>query len=251
MFVPLLVLKNAFRHKLRTSLTVVGIVVAITAFGLLRTIVDAWYAGAEATSSARLVSRNAISLVFPMPLTYAQKIRQVPGRDRRVLGQLVRRRLHHRAQFLSAVRHRRRDVPRHVSGIRAEAGGEEGLPGRPPRRGRRAQAGRPVWLEGGRPDSAARDDLSRDMDVHAAGHLRRRRRQDRRDAVLLPLAIPERDGEGAIPAGAATRSASTSSRSATLRRPPPFRRTSTPRSRIRSPRRSPRPRRPSSWDSWR
>ncbi len=79
MFVPLMVLKNAFRHKLRTSLTVVGIVVAITAFGLLRTIVDAWYAGAEATSSARLVSRNAISLVFPMPLTYAQKIRQVPG----------------------------------------------------------------------------------------------------------------------------------------------------------------------------
>jgi len=75
----LMVLKNAFRHKLRTSLTVVGIIVAITAFGLLRTIVDAWYAGAEATSSARLVSRNAISLVFSMPLTYAQKIRQVPG----------------------------------------------------------------------------------------------------------------------------------------------------------------------------
>ena len=53
MFVPLLVLRNAFRHKLRTALTVVGIVVAITAFGLLRTIVDAWYAGAEASSSAR------------------------------------------------------------------------------------------------------------------------------------------------------------------------------------------------------
>jgi putative ABC transport system permease protein len=35
MFVPLLVLRNAFRHKLRTTLTVVGIIVAITAFGLL------------------------------------------------------------------------------------------------------------------------------------------------------------------------------------------------------------------------
>jgi putative ABC transport system permease protein len=79
MFVPFLVIKNALRHKLRTSLTVVGIIVAITAFGLLRTIVDAWYAGAEATSSARLVSRNAISLVFSMPLTYAQKLRQVDG----------------------------------------------------------------------------------------------------------------------------------------------------------------------------
>ena len=79
MFVLSLVIKNAFRHKLRTALTVVGIIVAITAFGLLRTIVEAWYAGAEATSSARLVTRNSISLVFPMPLTYAQKIRQVPG----------------------------------------------------------------------------------------------------------------------------------------------------------------------------
>ena len=29
MFVPLLVLRNAFRHKLRTTLTVVGIVVLL------------------------------------------------------------------------------------------------------------------------------------------------------------------------------------------------------------------------------
>ena len=79
MFLPSLVLKNAFRHKLRTTLTVVGIVVAITAFGLLRTIVDAWYAGANASSSARLVTRSSVSLVFALPLTYAQKLRQVPG----------------------------------------------------------------------------------------------------------------------------------------------------------------------------
>jgi putative ABC transport system permease protein len=79
MFVPLLVLRNAFRHKLRTTLTVVGIIVAITAFGLLRTIVDAWYAGANASSAARLVTRSSVSLVFSLPLNYAQKIRQVPG----------------------------------------------------------------------------------------------------------------------------------------------------------------------------
>jgi putative ABC transport system permease protein len=79
MFVPLLILRNAFRHKLRTILTVVGIVVAIAAFGLLRTVVDAWYAGANASSSARLITRSSVSLVFPLPLTYAQKIRQVAG----------------------------------------------------------------------------------------------------------------------------------------------------------------------------
>jgi putative ABC transport system permease protein len=78
-FVPFLILRNALRHKLRTALTLVGIVVAIVAFGLLRTIVDAWYAGAEATSSARLITRNAISLVFPLPLNYAEKLRQVQG----------------------------------------------------------------------------------------------------------------------------------------------------------------------------
>jgi putative ABC transport system permease protein len=78
-FVPLLVVRNALRHKLRTLLTVLGIVVAIVAFGLLRTVVDAWYAGANASSSTRLVTRNAVSLVFPMPITYAQKIRQVDG----------------------------------------------------------------------------------------------------------------------------------------------------------------------------
>ena len=79
MFITGLILRNALRHKLRTILTIVGIVVAICAFGLLRTIVDAWYAGVEASSAARLVTRNSISLVFPLPLSYAQKIRQVPG----------------------------------------------------------------------------------------------------------------------------------------------------------------------------
>ena len=74
-----LILKNAFRHRLRTGLTILGIVIAILSFGMLQTLVNAWYEGANLASSTRLVSRNAISLVFSMPLTYAQKIRQVPG----------------------------------------------------------------------------------------------------------------------------------------------------------------------------
>jgi putative ABC transport system permease protein len=79
MFLLRLILKNALRHKLRTLLTVVGLVVAVVAFGLLQTVVHAWYAGAEGASTARLVTRNAISLVFPLPLTYRQKIRGVEG----------------------------------------------------------------------------------------------------------------------------------------------------------------------------
>jgi putative ABC transport system permease protein len=79
MFLLRLIWKNVFRHRLRTSLTVVGIVVAIVAFGLLRTIVDAWYSGANNSSSARLITRNAISLVFPLPMHYAERIRHTPG----------------------------------------------------------------------------------------------------------------------------------------------------------------------------
>jgi len=79
MFLFRLLLKNAFRHKLRTLLTMVGLVVAVCAFGLLRTIVDAWYAGAEASSSTRLIVRNATSLTVPLPLAYAQRLRAVDG----------------------------------------------------------------------------------------------------------------------------------------------------------------------------
>jgi len=74
-----LVARNALRHKLRTALTALGIFVAILAFGLLRTVVDAWFAGAENASTTRLVTRNAISLVFPLPITYGSRIRRVEG----------------------------------------------------------------------------------------------------------------------------------------------------------------------------
>ena len=74
-----LIFKNVFRAKLRTGLTITGLVVAIVAFGLLQTVVDAWYAGANASSGTRLVTRNAISLVFPMPVYYRERMRSVEG----------------------------------------------------------------------------------------------------------------------------------------------------------------------------
>jgi putative ABC transport system permease protein len=40
-----LILRDILRHRLRSGLTATGIVVAIVAFGMLRTLVDAWYAG--------------------------------------------------------------------------------------------------------------------------------------------------------------------------------------------------------------
>jgi hypothetical protein len=59
--------KNAFRHKLRTGLTTLSITIALFAFGLLRTVVNAWYAGGEASSAYRLVTRNAVSIISRCP----------------------------------------------------------------------------------------------------------------------------------------------------------------------------------------
>jgi putative ABC transport system permease protein len=74
-----LVWRNTLRHPLRTGLTVVGLAVAVLAFCLLRTVVSAWYAGVAASSPVRLVTRNAVSLIFPLPLSYLPKIQAVPG----------------------------------------------------------------------------------------------------------------------------------------------------------------------------
>ncbi|WP_319573933.1 FtsX-like permease family protein [uncultured Desulfobacter sp.] len=74
-----ILIRNAFRHKLRTSLTIVAMCIAILAFGLLRTVISAWYAGVAASSADRLVTRNAISLIFPLPLAYRDKIRLTDG----------------------------------------------------------------------------------------------------------------------------------------------------------------------------
>ena len=76
------ILRNALRHKIRTGLTVLGLFVAVLAYGLLQTVVDAWFAGAAGASSTRLVTRNAISLVFRMPISYESRIRAVDGVDK-------------------------------------------------------------------------------------------------------------------------------------------------------------------------
>ncbi|MCL5027853.1 MAG: ABC transporter permease [Bacteroidetes bacterium] len=74
-----LIFKNTLRHKLRSLLTVFGIAIAVIAFGLLRTVVTAWYQGVEAASADRLIVRQAVSFIFPLPYAYLEKIKQVPG----------------------------------------------------------------------------------------------------------------------------------------------------------------------------
>ena len=99
-----LILRNTLRHKLRTGLTILGIIVAIVAFGLLRTVVDAWYSGAEGSSETRLVTRNAISLVFHLPIKYQDRIKKTPRSYRGYSCQLVWGSLYYRKEFFPSIR---------------------------------------------------------------------------------------------------------------------------------------------------
>ncbi len=74
-----LVYKNLLRHKLRSLLTILGIAVAVLAFGLLRTVVTAWSYGVEASAADRLITRHAVSFIFPLPYSYKSQIEAVPG----------------------------------------------------------------------------------------------------------------------------------------------------------------------------
>src|SRR5262249_32280314 len=49
------------------------------AFLFLRTFIAAWYAGVDAASADRLIARNKISITFDLPLSYVDKVRNLPG----------------------------------------------------------------------------------------------------------------------------------------------------------------------------
>jgi len=74
-----LIFKNSLRHSLRSVLTVLGIALAIVAFGVVRTLITAWYQQAENSAPDRLITRNAVSLVFDLPLSYLPKIERTEG----------------------------------------------------------------------------------------------------------------------------------------------------------------------------
>jgi putative ABC transport system permease protein len=73
-------LRNAFlRNRTRSVLTVLGVCTASLVFVFLRTVLGAWYANSEASASDRVVARNAISITQTLPLSYKDRIAQVPG----------------------------------------------------------------------------------------------------------------------------------------------------------------------------
>ncbi|MEA2464733.1 MAG: putative transport system permease protein [Acidobacteriota bacterium] len=74
-----LILSNFKRHKLRTILTILSIVVAFILFAYLAAIRNAFQYGATVAGANRLVVRHRISLIQPLPQSYERRIEQVPG----------------------------------------------------------------------------------------------------------------------------------------------------------------------------
>ena len=73
-----LIWANMKRKKLRTTLTIGSFMVALFLFGLLATIQAAFNQGMEVAGVDRLVVRNKISLIMPLPVSYEERILQVP-----------------------------------------------------------------------------------------------------------------------------------------------------------------------------
>jgi putative ABC transport system permease protein len=75
-FLPF-IFRNLFRKKTRTILTIGSIAVALFLFGLLVTIETALNAGVDVAGVDRLIVRNKISLIMPLPLSYQERLRQI------------------------------------------------------------------------------------------------------------------------------------------------------------------------------
>ncbi len=77
-FLPLISV-NLRRKKTRTILTIGSFSVALFLFGLLATIDDAFHQGIEVAGVDRLIVRNKISLIQPLPVSYQARLLQIPG----------------------------------------------------------------------------------------------------------------------------------------------------------------------------
>jgi putative ABC transport system permease protein len=76
-FLPL-VFANLRRHKLRTTLTMASVALALFLFASLRSVVTTLDTGAEMSSASRMMVQNATAFVIPLPMSYAQRLGSVP-----------------------------------------------------------------------------------------------------------------------------------------------------------------------------
>jgi len=74
-----LILRNLFRKKIRTTLTLGSFAVALFLFGLLAVVRGAFQQGVDVAAADRLTVINKVSIIQPIPLSYEDRIRQIRG----------------------------------------------------------------------------------------------------------------------------------------------------------------------------
>jgi putative ABC transport system permease protein len=75
-----MILKNCWRNRRRTILTILSIGVSLCLLGVLLAIYQAFYFSNPSPAEAlRVVTRNSVSLAQPMPQAYRDKIMKIPG----------------------------------------------------------------------------------------------------------------------------------------------------------------------------
>jgi putative ABC transport system permease protein len=78
-YVPLVV-KNSLRNRRRSVLTILSIAASICLLGVLLAMYPMFYfREASPEGALRLITMNRISLANPLPISYRERIRQVPG----------------------------------------------------------------------------------------------------------------------------------------------------------------------------
>ena len=74
-----LILKNILRNKRRSLLTISSLIVSLFLIITLATILTEFSRGTEEANPSRLITRHNVSLAFPMPAAYQQRIAAIPG----------------------------------------------------------------------------------------------------------------------------------------------------------------------------
>ena len=77
-FLPLIWM-NVWRRRIRTTFTLLSIFIAFLLFGIVMTVRTAFGFGVDIAGNDRLVLINKVTLILPLPISYAQRIQQTPG----------------------------------------------------------------------------------------------------------------------------------------------------------------------------
>lgn len=73
------ILKHLKKNWIRTLSTILAMAMCIFLISSLQTLLKAFYGGLDNASTERLVTRNRVSLIFPLPLSYEGRLAAIPG----------------------------------------------------------------------------------------------------------------------------------------------------------------------------